>query len=170
MAAVKLPPLDELKVEEVKVSSAVLKAAAHHYGAKCDAPNKAFMLCRWEEKDPRRCLDEGRQVNVCALDFFRTIKSNCADSFTEYWSCLDNLAICRFRSCREEQLAFDNCVLDKLGWVRPELGELSKVTKVKTERPLPENPFNFPERPKQNPAPQTKLKVPKEGLGYFFFP
>lgn len=55
----------------MRVSSAVLKAAAHHYGSQCDRPNKEFMLCRWEEKDPRRCLREGRQVNQCALDFFR---------------------------------------------------------------------------------------------------
>lgn len=58
-------------VLQVRVSSAVLKAAAHHYGSQCDRPNKEFMLCRWEEKDPRRCLREGRQVNQCALDFFR---------------------------------------------------------------------------------------------------
>lgn len=56
---------------QVKVSSAVLKAAAHHYGAQCDKPNKEFMLCRWEEKDPRRCLEEGKLVNQCALKFFR---------------------------------------------------------------------------------------------------
>ena len=56
---------------QVKVSSSVLKAAAHHYGAQCDKPNKEFMLCRWEEKDPRRCLEEGRLVNQCALEFFR---------------------------------------------------------------------------------------------------
>lgn len=49
----------------------MLKAAAHHYGAQCDKPNKEFMLCRWEEKDPRKCLDEGRKVNDCALNFFR---------------------------------------------------------------------------------------------------
>lgn len=56
---------------QIKVSSAVLKAAAHHYGSQCDKPNKEFMLCRWEEKDPRKCLEEGRQVNECALNFFR---------------------------------------------------------------------------------------------------
>lgn len=56
---------------QIKVSSAVLKAAAHHYGAQCDKPNKEFMLCRWEEKDPRKCLEEGRKVNDCALNFFR---------------------------------------------------------------------------------------------------
>ena len=53
------------------MSSAVLKAAAHHFGSQCDAPNKEFMLCRWEEKDPRKCLEEGRKVNACALNFFR---------------------------------------------------------------------------------------------------
>ena len=56
---------------QVNVSSAVLKAAAHHFGSQCDAPNKEFMLCRWEEKDPRKCLEEGRKVNACALNFFR---------------------------------------------------------------------------------------------------
>lgn len=56
---------------QINVSSAVLKAAAHHYGSQCDRPNKEFMLCRWEEKDPRKCLEEGRKVNECALNFFR---------------------------------------------------------------------------------------------------
>lgn len=58
-------------LEQVNVSSAVLKAAAHHYGSQCDKANKEFMLCRWEEKDPRKCLDEGRKVNECAIQFFR---------------------------------------------------------------------------------------------------
>jgi len=56
---------------QVNVSSAVLKAAAHHYGSQCDKPNKEFMLCRWEEKDPRKCLKEGKLVNECAVNFFR---------------------------------------------------------------------------------------------------
>ena len=32
-----------------------------------------------------------------------------------------------FRHCRKQQAKFDKCVLDELGWVRPDLGELSKV-------------------------------------------
>ncbi|XP_010353682.1 NADH dehydrogenase [ubiquinone] 1 alpha subcomplex subunit 8 isoform X2 [Chlorocebus sabaeus] len=123
---VELPTLEELKVDEVKVSSAVLKAAAHHYGAQCDKPNKEFMLCRWEEKDPRRCLEEGKLVNKCALDFFRQIKRHCAEPFTEYWTCIDYTGQQLFRHCRKQQAKFDECVLDKLGWVRPDLGELSK--------------------------------------------
>lgn len=56
---------------QVTVSSSVLKAAAHHYGSQCDKPNKEFMLCRWEEKDPRKCMKEGTKVNECAVNFFR---------------------------------------------------------------------------------------------------
>ena len=47
------------------------------------------MLCREEEKDPRKCLREGREVTRCVTDFFGTVKANCADAFTEYMTCLD---------------------------------------------------------------------------------
>uniref|UniRef100_A0A8C2PF54 NADH dehydrogenase [ubiquinone] 1 alpha subcomplex subunit 8 n=1 Tax=Capra hircus TaxID=9925 RepID=A0A8C2PF54_CAPHI len=156
---VELPSLEDLKVQEVKVSSSVLKAAAHHYGAQCDKPNKEFMLCRWEEKDPRRCLEEGKLVNQCALEFFRQIKRHCAEPFTEYWTCIDYSGLQLFRHCRKEQAQFDKCVLDKLGWVRPDLGELSKVTKVKTDRPLPE----------PNPEVEGDLKPARHGSRLFFW-
>uniref|UniRef100_A0A8C4MR65 NADH dehydrogenase [ubiquinone] 1 alpha subcomplex subunit 8 n=1 Tax=Equus asinus asinus TaxID=83772 RepID=A0A8C4MR65_EQUAS len=153
----------------VKVSSSVLKAAAHHYGAQCDKPNKEFMLCRWEEKDPRRCLEEGKLVNKCALDFFRQIKLHCAEPFTEYWTCIDYSSLQLFRHCRKQQAKFDECVLDKLGWVRPDLGELSKVTKVKTDRPLPENPYHSRPRPEPNPEVEGDLKPARHGSRLFFW-
>ncbi|KAG7266494.1 hypothetical protein CRUP_016866 [Coryphaenoides rupestris] len=168
-STVELPGLDELKVEEVQVSSAVLKAAAHHYGSQCDKPNKEFMLCRWEEKDPRKCLEEGKQVNACAMNFFRQIKGSCAESFTEYWTCLDYSSTAELRRCRKQQEKFDNCVLDKLGWQRPDLGELSKVTKVTTSRPLPENPYHSRERPEPNKITEGKLVPSKHGSAVFFW-
>ncbi|XP_017266010.1 NADH dehydrogenase [ubiquinone] 1 alpha subcomplex subunit 8 [Kryptolebias marmoratus] len=164
-----VPTLEELKVDEINVSSAVLKAAAHHYGSQCDKPNKEFMLCRWEEKDPRKCIQEGRKVNECALNFFRQIKGNCAESFTEYWTCLDYNSLTELRLCRKQQYAFDNCVLDKLGWQRPDLGELSKVTKVATSRPLPENPYHSRPRPEPNPVIEGDLKPSKYGSRFFFW-
>uniref|UniRef100_A0A671FTC2 NADH dehydrogenase [ubiquinone] 1 alpha subcomplex subunit 8 n=3 Tax=Rhinolophus ferrumequinum TaxID=59479 RepID=A0A671FTC2_RHIFE len=166
---VELPTVEELKVQEVKVSSSVLKAAAHHYGAQCDKPNKEFMLCRWEEKDPRRCLEEGKLVNKCALDFFKQIKRHCAEPFTEYWTCIDYSGLQLFRRCRKQQAKFDECVLDKLGWVRPDLGELSKVTKVKTDRPLPDNPYHSRSRPEPNPEIEGDLKPAKHGSRLFFW-
>ncbi|XP_026154148.1 NADH dehydrogenase [ubiquinone] 1 alpha subcomplex subunit 8 [Mastacembelus armatus] len=164
-----VPTLQELNVDEINVSSAVLKAAAHHYGSQCDKPNKEFMLCRWDEKDPRKCLEEGRKVNECALNFFRQIKGNCAESFTEYWTCLDYSNLLELRHCRKQQQAFDSCVLDKLGWERPDLGDLSKVTKVSTSRPLPENPYHSRPRPEPNPTIEGKLEPSKHGSRLFFW-
>ena len=60
--------------------------------------------------------------------FSRQIKRHCAEPFTEYWTCIDYSGLQLFRRCRKQQAQFDECVLDKLGWVRPDLGELSKVT------------------------------------------
>ncbi|XP_063066534.1 NADH dehydrogenase [ubiquinone] 1 alpha subcomplex subunit 8 [Engraulis encrasicolus] len=167
--SVEIPTLQELNVEEVNVSSAVLKAAAHHYGSQCDKPNKEFMLCRWEEKDPRKCLEEGRKVNECALNFFRQIKGSCAESFTDYWTCLDYSSLHELRHCRKQQQAFDGCVLEKLGWQRPELGDLSKVTKVATERPLPENPYHSRPRPEPNTPIEGQLQPAKYGSRMFFW-
>ncbi|XP_032835482.1 NADH dehydrogenase [ubiquinone] 1 alpha subcomplex subunit 8 [Petromyzon marinus] len=150
MSLLQVPSAEELRAPAVNVSSAVLKAASHHLGSHCDLHNKEFMLCRWEEKDPRKCLAEGRKVTNCTLDFFRKIKSQCAEPFDAYWGCLDERGNQEFRHCRVPQRAFDSCVLDKLGWVRPDLGELSKVTKVKTERPLPDNVLQSRTRPPKN--------------------
>uniref|UniRef100_A0A8D2DLL4 NADH dehydrogenase [ubiquinone] 1 alpha subcomplex subunit 8 n=1 Tax=Sciurus vulgaris TaxID=55149 RepID=A0A8D2DLL4_SCIVU len=166
---VELPTLEQLKVEEVKVSSTVLKAAAPHYGAQCDKPNKEFMLCRWEEKDPRRCLEEVKMVNKCALQFFRQIKCHCAEPFTAYWTCIDHSGLQLFRYCRKQQAKFEDCVLDKLGWVQPDLEELSKVTKVQTDRPLRENPYHSRARPEPNPETEGDLKTAKHGRRLFFW-
>ena len=68
------------------------------------------------------------RVCVCVCVCCRQIKGNCAESFTEYWTCLDYSNIAELRRCRAEQKSFDGCVLDKLGWQRPDLGELSKVS------------------------------------------
>lgn len=47
------------------------------------------MLCREEEKDPRKCISEGKAVTACSLDFFRKIKKSCLEEFTQYSNCLD---------------------------------------------------------------------------------
>ncbi|XP_053229848.1 NADH dehydrogenase [ubiquinone] 1 alpha subcomplex subunit 8 isoform X1 [Podarcis raffonei] len=154
---------------QVNVTSSVLKAAAHHYGSQCDKPNKEFMLCRWEEKDPRKCLKEGKEVNKCAMDFFRQLKLHCAEPFTQYWTCIDYNNLLELRKCRKQQQVFDDCVLDKLGWVRPDLGQLSKVTKVKTDRPLPENPYHSRQRPQPNPPTEGELQASKYGSKLSFF-
>ncbi|TRY69660.1 hypothetical protein DNTS_028425 [Danionella cerebrum] len=158
-----IPTLAELDIKEVPVSSPVLYACAHHLGSQCDKPNKEFMLCRWEEKDPRKCLEEGKRVSECTLNFLRQIKGSCAEVFTEYWTCLDYKNVPELRLCRKEQKMFDDCLLEKLGWERPELGDLAKITKVQTSRPLPENPYYSRPRPEPNPTYDAVLKPAKHG-------
>jgi len=47
------------------------------------------MLCKQELKDPRKCLAEGKLVTACTMQFFRAVKKNCAEEFTDYATCLD---------------------------------------------------------------------------------
>lgn len=65
---------------------------------------------------------------------YRKIKTHCAEPFTEYWTCIDYTNLQELRRCRKQQAVFDNCVLEKLGWVRPDLGQLSKVTSYLFDR------------------------------------
>ena len=99
----------DLEAEELNVTSALLMAAAHHYGKYCERPNDAFMECRTDTKDPRKCLAEGKEVTCCALDFFRAVKGSCNDVFTKHWTCLDekNQSI---KACRKTQKVFDECM------------------------------------------------------------
>ncbi len=43
-----------------------------------------------EEQDPRKCIKEGKDVSLCAIDFFRKVRDTCNDTFTTFWTCLDN--------------------------------------------------------------------------------
>ncbi|NXJ04897.1 NDUA8 dehydrogenase, partial [Odontophorus gujanensis] len=101
--------------------------------------------------------------------FYRKIKTHCAEPFTEYWTCIDYSNLQELRRCRKQQAVFDNCVLEKLGWMRPDLGQLSKVTKVKTDRPIPENAYHSRPRPEPNPPVEGELKPSPFGSRLFFW-
>ena len=60
-------------------------------------------------------------------------------------------APCQILHCHKEQAKFHEWVLDKQGWVRADIRELSTVTKVKTDRTLLENPYHSRPRPEPNP-------------------
>ncbi len=107
----------DLDVEELNVTSAVLVGAAHHYGRYCVRQNDAFMECKQQEKDPRKCLAQGRAVTKCAFDFFKKVKETCNESFTAHWTCLDhNNQMQRF--CRKTQAKYDGCMLEKMNLER----------------------------------------------------
>lgn len=47
------------------------------------------MLCRKELDDPRKCLEEGKAVTSCSLEFFQKVKKSCFSEFTDYYNCVD---------------------------------------------------------------------------------
>lgn len=134
-----LPNEQELSVREVDLSSSFLQAGAYHVGKFCHEESKEFMLCRDEEKDPRKCIQEGKMVTSCALEFFQRMKLSCRQEIEKYAQCLDysssNLG---FKHCRKTQAAFDKCVFDQLQQERPELGYFCRAHVHHTKRPKPE--------------------------------
>lgn len=106
--------LSELSTEEVNLTSSPLLAGAHHLGNYCKTDFKNYMQKRFEAKDPRVTIEEGKQVTACALDFFRKMKDSCSNEFTEHWKCLEYNQQ-QFGLCRKTQKPYDECVLAKMG-------------------------------------------------------
>ncbi len=71
--SVPLPSEEDLTVQEIPMGTAYLRAGAMHLGKVCEAQNNEFIMCRNELNDPRKCLDEGKEVTSCALDFFQKV-------------------------------------------------------------------------------------------------
>ena len=51
------------------------------------------MLCKAETKDPRLCIEEGKDVTKCAFEFFGKLKSFCDAEFRSHWQCYDQRGI-----------------------------------------------------------------------------
>lgn len=137
-----LPTEEELTVPEVNVSSAILRAASFHLGKHCETINNEFMLCRSEyPNDPRKCLNEGKEVTKCSLDFFRKMKANCRKEFETYANCVDRSSTnFKFAPCRKTQGVYDQCMLDKLNIERPYWGYFSELKVHDSSRPRPPPP------------------------------
>uniref|UniRef100_A0A8W4F6P1 Uncharacterized protein n=1 Tax=Sus scrofa TaxID=9823 RepID=A0A8W4F6P1_PIG len=157
---VELPTLEDLKVREGKVSSSMLKAAPHHFGAQCVKPNKEFTLCQCEEKHPRRCLEGDKLLSHCALNFSRQMKQHCVETFTENWTGRDYSGLQGFRHCRccKQEAQFDKHMLDKLG-------HQSENRSLSTE-----NLYHSRAKPEPNPGTEGDRKPPKHSSCLFFWP
>jgi len=156
-----LPTHEELTVEECNLSSPYLKAAAFHLGKACEAENNDFLLCKQEEKDPRKCLQSGKDVTKCTMSFFRKVKKNCADEFTDYAKCLDMSGPdMEYQKCRNTQAIFDTCMFEKLKMVRAPFGYFAEVQihESSRPRPTPEPPAVYPDA---LPDPLPDNKFPK---------
>lgn len=47
------------------------------------------MLCRLEERDPRKCLKEGKLVTACGVEFYRKLKKTCRDELELFSRCTE---------------------------------------------------------------------------------
>ena len=101
--------MQDLEVEELNITSAVLTAGASHFANHCKAESDTFMLCRTGDKDPRKCLEEGKNVTKCGQNFFKLVKESCNEPFTAYWTCLEYNNQ-EYRYCRKTQQVFDDCM------------------------------------------------------------
>ncbi|XP_045207528.2 NADH dehydrogenase [ubiquinone] 1 alpha subcomplex subunit 8-like [Mercenaria mercenaria] len=156
-----LPSYEEVTIPEIKLTFPALKAASLQMGKYCDNASKEFMLCKTENgRDPRPCLNEGKEVTRCGIEFLQKVKKNCADSFTDYWRCIDTSSSMEFKSCRNYQKLFDNCVEEKLGQTRPDMQHFLKIRLHETSRPKPaekELPEPLPVYDAAERTPRTKF-------------
>ncbi|XP_043474862.1 NADH dehydrogenase [ubiquinone] 1 alpha subcomplex subunit 8 [Leptopilina heterotoma] len=134
-----LPTEEELTVEEVKLSFPTLQAGAFHLGKYCQPQNNEFMLCRAEyPNDCRQCIDYGKEVTSCTLEFFRKLKKTCLNEFTTYVRCIERSSgDYQFHPCRRTQKVLDKCVLANFNIERPNIEYYSAPKIVDTKRPPP---------------------------------
>lgn len=137
---VNLPEFTALNVQEVDLSTATLMSAGPYLGKDCEGVNNEFMLCRYESRDPRACLDLGKKVTTCTMQFFKKVKSKCLHEFNQYAHCVDKSSgNYSFSSCRKTQAVFDSCMEEKLGMQRPDFGYFCRA-RVHESKSVPPTP------------------------------
>jgi NADH dehydrogenase (ubiquinone) 1 alpha subcomplex subunit 8 len=123
------------------------------------------MLCKAEEKDPRKCLKEGRDVTNCGLSFLQRVKKTCRDEAEAFARCTEwNDWDLWFENCRREQRVYDLCMEKKMGLPKPPFGYFTQVRVHDSKRPKPV-PYvpEFPDRSKGLPVDYEGLKEQARG-------
>lgn len=139
-----LPSEKELDIPELNVTSAALMTGSFHLGKYCEEQCKEFVLCRDELGDPRKCLDEGKRVTNCGIEFFKKVKKSCFDEFSQYQKCLiQGSSNFEFAPCRKTQDIFNECVKTHIGVERPRPFYFCEPKVHDSKRPKPPTP-TFP--------------------------
>lgn len=132
-----LPTPEEIKHKDIPLTHNYFLSSAMWLGKYCDNQSKEFMLCRKEEQDPRKCLEYGRQLTDCGMEFFRFVKHNCREELEWYTKCLDWTGPePSYRRCRHEQALFDGCMADN-GMERAHFGYFQMMRVHHSDRPRP---------------------------------
>jgi len=147
----KIPPKEDLIVEEINLSTSRWHAGSQHLGKYREKPSQEFVLCNRENKDPRACIDEGKTLTACGADFFRMVKKGCLEEFEQFATCVDRSSEdYALYPCRNTQAVFDKCMLDKFDLRRPNPLYYLRPKVLDTEKPKPRGYVSpdFPEEPK----------------------
>lgn len=107
------------------------------------------MLCREETKDPRKCINEGKNVTSCAMKVFQDLKKHCKADFDQYVHCMvQSSSDLNPAKCRKTQAALDKCVLENLKIERPSYGYFCEARVHDSPRPPPKAQYpNYPVTP-----------------------
>jgi len=168
-----IPPDEELTVQELTVSSPILRAIVPYMGYACDTTGKEYMLCKLEERDPRKCLKEGKDITACGLNFLQRTKQTCRSELTAFARCIEwNSMDMNFEYCRRDQAVLDECMLQKMNAPRAPFGYFSQMRIHDTKRPKPA-PYvpEFPDKAVGLPLDYPGLKEPaRHGTRFAFHP
>ena len=95
------------------------------------------MLCRYELKDPRKCLKEGKEVTKCAIEGFQDIKKHCGSEFQTHVDCVINTSstATNDQRCSKTRQVFDDCMLKNLNLERPPFGYFCEAKVHDSPRP-----------------------------------
>ncbi|KOC64420.1 NADH dehydrogenase [ubiquinone] 1 alpha subcomplex subunit 8 [Habropoda laboriosa] len=146
------PSDEELEQQELNISYPYIKAAAFFIGKRCEWYNNEYTLCRYELKDPRKCLKEGKDITNCALEVFQDIKKNCRNEFQAHVDCMLASSLNGEEKCGKTQGSFDKCMKEKLNIERPYYGYFCEAKVHDSPRPKPE-PRKEPVFPNRLPDP-----------------
>lgn len=124
------------------------------------------MLCKKEEQDPRKCLNEGKQLTACGLEFYRNLKKTCRPEIEAYALCIDQSdGRYPLDICLKNRSYFDDCMKNKMGMERPEFGYFSQVRAHNSNRPKPEYKFkHFEVAPSLPPDYEQRTPAAKEPI------
>ncbi|KAH9398309.1 ndufa8, NADH-ubiquinone oxidoreductase complex I 19kd subunit [Tyrophagus putrescentiae] len=163
--SINLPSYDELDVQDVNISQPVLLASARFFGKYCDFQSKEYMLCKLEEKDPRKCLNEGKALTMCGHEFFRKVGQTCKQEVERMAKCMEwtheNL---KMYYCNKERKIMEDCMESKMGIEKPPYGYFSQLRVHETERPKPKSFATEFQKPNVGMPPDFQEEV-KEKLG-----
>ncbi|XP_017888759.1 NADH dehydrogenase [ubiquinone] 1 alpha subcomplex subunit 8 [Ceratina calcarata] len=135
-----LPSDEELTTQELNIGWPYIQAAAVFLGKRCEWFNNEFMLCRYELRDPRKCLKEGKDVTKCALEGLQDIKKHCRKEFEAHVDCVINHdpVVLDHAKCAKTKQMFDECMAKNLNLERPPFGYFCEAKVHNTSRPKPQ--------------------------------